>query len=179
MRRFRWLLGLIALVLMVAGCATYHPASPDSSRASISTRETSLNHPRLPDRASLYLFSIRTFDQNPPPVTLTLDGDTLGTLGDNQYFRLALDPGTYHLDVGSCPETYRCRAETVTLEAGDVLHLKIREVRHWGTLAPIVGLFQTVGSLRFQHVPEAGRDRLRNNIMVHPRRHGFRRELVR
>lgn len=179
MRMSRSLFGLLGLILLVAGCATPRPPSPDSSRASITTRETSLNHPRLPDRASLYLFSLRTFDHDPPPVTLTLNGDTLGTLGDNQYFRLALTPGTYHLGVGSCPGTYRCRTETLTLQAGDARHLKIREVRHWRALAPLVGLFETVGTLRFQHVPEADEDLLRNNMMVHPRRHGFRRELVR
>lgn len=179
MRLFRALLGLVGLILLAAGCVTHHPPPPDASRASITTRETSLNHPRLPDRASLYIVSRRTFDHDPPPVTVTLNGDTVGTLGDNQYFRLALDPGTYRLGVGSCPGVYRCRTETLTLEAGDARHLKVRVVHRWGALAPVVALFQTVGKISFQHVPEADRDLLRNNMMVHPRRHGFRREMVR
>lgn len=179
MNGLRPLTGLLALILLLGGCATYSPPSPDGSRASISTREASLNHPTLPDRASLYVFSQRTFEHDPPAVTLTLNGETLGSLGDNQYFRLALDPGTHRLAIGSCPDVYRCGTETLTLRAGEARHLEVRVTRHWSMFAPIAQFFEPVGTMKFRGVSGADDDMVRNNILVHARRYSFRREMIR
>lgn len=179
MKCLRPLTALLALILLVGGCASYSPPSPDGSRASINTREASLNSPRLPDRASLYVFSQRTFEHDPPPVTLTLNGETLGTLGDNQYFRLALEPGTYDLAIESCPEFYRCGTETLTLGAGEARHFEVRVIREWSMFAPIARFFEPVGTMKFRGVSGADEDMFRNNILVNARRYSFRREMVR
>lgn len=165
---------VLFLLVLIGGCGTRRAPSPDVSRASVTTREASLNRPRLADRASLYVFSLRTFHHDPPPVTLAVDGDTLGTLDDNQYFRLALTPGTHELAVTSCPRAYRCRPRTLQLAAGEARYVKVHEVRRWGALAPVAALFDTVGSLRIRSVASSRGEKLAlNNILMTARRHSF------
>lgn len=167
-RRIRIVI-LVAAGLLLVGCATRRPSRTlKTAPASMQQLQTNLNFPRLPDRASLYLFNVRTFEHDNPPMTVQINDRTLGTLEDNQYFRLALKPDTYTIQFAFCPTAYRCPQRTMRVKENHVYYFGVRRVDDWNQLVlPFMALFDTVGQYELRRVtPSTGRDWVRENRMM-------------
>lgn len=177
-------IGIIFLVtagLLLVGCGTRRSSRTlETSPAPMQHLQASLNVPRLNDRASLYLFNVRTFERNNPPMTVQINDRTLGTLQDNQYFRLALKPDTYHVKFAFCPGAYRCTGRRLRVRKNRAYYFGVRRVNDWSAaILPLMAVFGTVGQYELYRVtPSKGRDWARDNRMMMPQYFSFSPTMV-